>query len=825
MGREGAAQTPVGEDYAARLREVQERKRQNAAAAERRLSQLYAEDQEERSERERRRQNDALLHRFSTSAPRTAAQNVEAKYWEMGGTLGAFRHAMNLHPHGRLAATGSALGSISIWSQWLGDSRPPGSAAEKRAATACGEQPWQIVDKVSSARSSAGKTDMVLALTFLPTPSPLPAGTDAPEVFLASASSDGTIKIWAGPPQPLGGDAPASQPAGGGAGAHGGGAASGSMLNQVAHHHAQGAEARDTAQAGGDRGGAKRGRDSKDERARVRLTLQPLPSGGDTGQMVDTDELHSLVTRDVAVGLGVPLSCVHTEVLENTQKACIIDIDFTTTSAHDDASAALEKRLYHGEAKESMTVQQLSAAQAKRAEAAGLPPDALGRSPATVVTASSEVQEKGTTELIAELLALSSDPHSLLRKSGQTQRIQKARIVFVLPSSNLGLKWERVGQVRPAQGRMLSHPELSKALTANSRLTRKQWEALRLDHLLRPDDFIKTQDFYLRPADDAWLKPAVVACANSSVPAFVSDASRSANATSSGAEGVGGDAQERRTPGGRESSSWRLLCSLVDHSSSWCASEEVAHSDEVSCLICRQAVPAQPMLVSAGDDKLIKVWSLVQVSGTRPRETKGGGGGGPGLEAGEEEEIVAAAALLGLRKGRWRCSALLHGHGGRILCLAIGGCGGRLLVSSDSLGEVLVWVDGGLTQRFHPSPQTGALVGGGAGRELPDGNWAVEAPLLQKQSQHTQKQSQHTMPRLRAVDFVLLDRFQESWPVRSMALGARSLYGDDMSVLMELSDSLSTTSAQILKVPLLLTLYSEYTRALTVQNCLPGLAH
>ena len=190
-----------------------------------------------------------------------------------------------------------------------------------------------------------------------------------------------------------------------------------------------------------------------------------------------------------------------------------------------------------------------------------------------------------------------------------------------------------------------------------------------------------------------------------------------------------------------------------------------------------------------------------------------------GLEAGEDEENVAAAALMGLRRGRWRCAALLHGHGGRILCLAIGGCGGRLLVSSDSLGEVLVWVDGGLTQRFHPSPQTDALVEGGAGRELPDGHRASETdnPLLQKQSQHT-------MPRLRAVDFVLLDRFQESWPVRSVALGARSLYGDDMSVLMELSDSLSTTSAQILKVPLLLTLYSECTRALTFEDYLTGLA-
>ena len=58
-----------------------------------------------------------------------------------------------------------------------------------------------------------------------------------------------------------------------------------------------------------------------------------------------------------------------------------------------------------------------------------------------------------------------------------------------------------------------------------------------------------------------------------------------------------------------------------------------------------------------------------------------------------------------------------------------------------------------------------------------------------------QRQSHHTTPRVRAVNFVLLDRFQESWPVRSVAIGARSLFEDDLNVLMELADSLSAPSA------------------------------
>lgn len=103
-------------------------------------------------------------------------------------------------------------------------------------------------------------------------------------------------------------------------------------------------------------------------------------------------------------------------------------------------------------------------------------------------------------------------------------------------------------------------------------------------------------------------------------------------------------------------------------------------------------MPAQPILVSAGDDKLIKVWRLEHVLETVPTEGSSAvrtppaaethasqarmplpplpGARGTGLEDGEDEE-VAAAALVGLRRGRWRCAAALRGHGGRILCLGL----------------------------------------------------------------------------------------------------------------------------------------------------------
>lgn len=38
--------------------------------------------------------------------------------------------------------------------------------------------------------------------------------------------------------------------------------------------------------------------------------------------------------------------------------------------------------------------------------------------------------------------------------------------------------------------------------------------------------------------------------------------------------------------------------------------------------------------------------------------------------------------MLGLRKGRWRCAGVLRGHAARIICVAVGGCRGRLIVTA-----------------------------------------------------------------------------------------------------------------------------------------------
>ena len=68
---------------------------------------------------------------------------------------------------------------------------------------ATGEQEWHLVDRLSSSRSS--RKEMVLALTFIECPHPLPpalSSSAAIDIFLAAASSNGTIKIWCGPPFP-----------------------------------------------------------------------------------------------------------------------------------------------------------------------------------------------------------------------------------------------------------------------------------------------------------------------------------------------------------------------------------------------------------------------------------------------------------------------------------------------------------------------------------------------------------------------------------------------------------------------------------------------
>jgi len=159
----------------------------------------------------------------------------------------------------------------------------------------------------------------------------------------------------------------------------------------------------------------------------------------------------------------------------------------------------------------------------------------------------------------------------------------------------------------------------------------------------------------------------------------------------------------------------------------------------------------QPLVVSGGDDCLIKLWSLLlehpsprhnapsnassppanapfSAAGARAGAGVGGEGqtymrggtqtrgetltseshtkgvrrlhdqrGGVGREEEGGKELgggkgeVAAAAVQALQRGRWKCECVLRGHGGRIVSIAIGGCTGRLIASSDLLGQIRLW--------------------------------------------------------------------------------------------------------------------------------------
>lgn len=282
------------------LKKLEERKEQHRADAEERarvLAILDAEDEAERKEEELRRKRatrtaartKAGSHKPGHGAggrPNTAdarsAAVPEAAYWALAGSLGSFRHAMHLHPHEQLAATGSALGSISIWSQHL----PPraGQEAEAAPATAAGDQQWHLVDQVGPGRSS-GK-EIVLALTFIPNPLANHPRATGSEVFLASASSDRTIKIWSGPAH-----APTASPL---ARPHGddqqGGAADGAADGSAAPIDKVATQVQ--------------------KKPRVRLTMQPHNVGGNScdgaAARAQRKDMLQLLSSEIAAALNIP---------------------------------------------------------------------------------------------------------------------------------------------------------------------------------------------------------------------------------------------------------------------------------------------------------------------------------------------------------------------------------------------------------------------------------------------------------------------------------------------------------------------------------------
>ena len=76
--------------------------------------------------------------------------------------------------------------------------------------------------------------------------------------------------------------------------------------------------------------------------------------------------------------------------------------------------------------------------------------------------------------------------------------------------ATLGLMWE-IFPERPAQGRELSDSGLASALECKTIFTQREWEAFGISDL-RDDDFIKSGDFYFKPAESRIRLPWKVAC-------------------------------------------------------------------------------------------------------------------------------------------------------------------------------------------------------------------------------------------------------------------------------------------------------------------------
>ncbi len=833
---------PVGQqELKERADAFQQRRRLFAQASERRLADLDADERAERKEQERRKKREAVIaaeggggglggrglaclaSRDSGAAGQEAPGVDRApqtpQYFEMAGVLQSFRHALALHaahPDTALAATGGAQGQISVWSQSRDASSskdPDGAHTAVRPVAACGEQPWQLVEKISSSRPSA--KEMVMALTFIPCPSYLRAGDPAePEIFLAAASSNKTIKIWSGPAAPVSsGNAPVAHPARGEAS---GGTSSASADHSMADPDARGAPASSDADGTGGEGAGEAAEPGGQRQARVRLTLVPLSSGlagEESQQLADDKDISDLLSREIATALAVHHTRVRAEVRESNNKGCTIDVHLTKASSQRGALAELDElhRHYKGPSNTDLSVDEL-AAKAQDRQQRGDIGDIENRPAAVRHEAARGRQgpyndERYDTELLAALLSSASDMHSKLRATGHAQKIRKARIVFVQGGAPAdGASGGGGGGAAAAAG-----SGGGGAAAAGAMLTDNQDAA--------------------------------------------SDAHGAADRDATG---------RRREPtaGGdtRDEARWRLRACLVDDATAACALQGLAHTDEVACLVCRHGEPAQPLLVSAGGDMLVKLWSVLPVAAARrpdaagdgadaaaageaaskppPPDSSAGGGAaaiagaaassqgvtqgellrvdgggsqdGAGFTAKAGGQEAVGAALLGLRAGKWQCAGVLRGHTARIISVAIGGCRGRLIVSSDSSGEMLVWGDGGvMRQRVRADPALRAWApASSAGAALAHDTragaalaHAVADPLVPtsqsasggRVSSSTGSSKAHAdegqICGVRDVEFVLMDRIEETWPVRCVTLSTRRPLAENLLVLRELAPS------------------------------------
>ena len=405
---------------AERLGAHREKQRQWAEAAAKRLAELDAEEEEERkarsTARSKAREKAAAQAVHKPTLASSPSAKEAPKYFQMAGVLpeGSFRHAVHLHPHERLAATSAGLGAISIWSQ-------PGMASY-----ATGEQTWDLVAKVAPTRTAG--TDIVLALAFIPAPS-LPAA----DVFLASASSDGTIKIWAGPaqaPSILSATPPDTTADS---------AASCAKPDPHMGRNKKGQGASNRADAG-------LGEEQPEKVAHVRLTLEPFTSDLG-GEVANSDEIAQVISHDVAAALNVHHSRVRTDVRSSDSKQCIADISVRENRLDAEEEEKLEAKIFQGPASRiaSTSVEELAANVQARKKSGGevsayeIQADENTSLQTTLrlgaaAHAAAAVDNRGRTELLAALLSQANDENSTLHATRKMQRIRRAKIVFVAPA-------------------------------------------------------------------------------------------------------------------------------------------------------------------------------------------------------------------------------------------------------------------------------------------------------------------------------------------------------------------------------------------------------
>lgn len=177
--------------------------------------------------------------------------------------------------------------------------------------------------------------------------------------------------------------------------------------------------------------------------------------------------------------------------------------------------------------------------------------------------------------------------------------------------------------------------------------------------------------------------------------------------------------------GGHAKSRWRLEQSLLDESNRALMASNTSHADDVTCLAYRPGSASDvvapggvisfpddsrndgyrkiiPLLVSGGDDGVVKIWAW--------NDAKIGGGAAGGSRAINRVTNIMAVSHGNELHGSWMMGCSLHGHAGRISSVALSRQG-RMLVSADHGGNVLVWGEDANGSHWREASGPGRLTG------------------------------------------------------------------------------------------------------------------